>query len=51
MLGHRVDDAFRIFRPGKGKEIRAASVCICRNVPAAQAVERVLPVMDRPVLA
>ena len=51
MLGHRVDDTFRVFRARKGEEVRAATGGVCRNVLSAQAVERVLPVMDRPVLA
>ena len=51
MLSHRIDNVFRVLRPAESQEIGPASVQIGRTRLAAQAMERILTIMDRPVLA
>ena len=51
VLGHRIDNAFRVLRSAERQKIGPASVYIGRARLATQAMERVLAVMYRPVLA
>ncbi len=45
MLGHRVDDAFRVFRPPEGQSASGKSGQIQPVIPTAQAMQRIVAVM------
>ena len=51
MLGHRVDDAFRVFGPPEGQSASGKSGQIRPVIPTAQAMQRIVAVMDGPGFA
>ena len=46
MFGHRVDDAFRVFGPPEGQSASGKSGQIWPVIPTAQAMQRIVAVMD-----
>ena len=46
MFGHRVDDAFRVFGPPEGQSASGKSGQIRPVIPTAQAMQRIVAVMD-----
>ena len=46
MFGHRVDDAFRVFGSPEGQVLTGKSGQIRPVIPAAQAMQRIVAVMD-----
>ena len=47
MFGHRVDDAFRVFGPPEGQSASGKSGQIRPVIPTAQAMQRIVAVIDR----